>query len=306
MEITTMTQAMQLHAHILKSGNPEAQTQNLSKLFTFSALSPIGNLTYARHILNSLQTQNSYFCNIMIRAYSQSPDPTQALALFLSMCQQHHQCPNAPRPDKFTYPFLLKSCTRTKRTQVGKQLHGLIYKSGLDSDRYIQHSLIHMYSACGESGHGFKVFEKMGERDVVSWTSMIDGLVDDDRPIEAIRLFEEMGEAGVEPNDATVVAVLRACADTGALGLGRRVHGVVKERELGSKANVSTALIDMYSKCGCIDGTEIRIVKNLRSCEDCHSFMKLLSKIYKRDIIVRDRIRFHHFRNGGCSCGDYW
>ncbi|RVW48370.1 Pentatricopeptide repeat-containing protein [Vitis vinifera] len=53
-------------------------------------------------------------------------------------------------------------------------------------------------------------------------------------------------------------------------------------------------------------GTEIRIVKNLRSCEDCHSVMKLISKIYQQDIIVRDRIRFHHFINGDCSCKDYW
>ncbi|MCH97446.1 pentatricopeptide repeat-containing protein, partial [Trifolium medium] len=52
--------------------------------------------------------------------------------------------------------------------------------------------------------------------------------------------------------------------------------------------------------------SKIRIVKNLRSCKDCHEFMKLISKVYQRDIIVRDRIRFHHFKNGDCSCKDYW
>lgn len=53
-------------------------------------------------------------------------------------------------------------------------------------------------------------------------------------------------------------------------------------------------------------GTPIRIVKNLRVCDDCHSATKLLSKIYGRVIVVRDRNRFHHFREGSCSCGDYW
>ncbi|XP_071699560.1 pentatricopeptide repeat-containing protein At5g66520-like [Rutidosis leptorrhynchoides] len=53
-------------------------------------------------------------------------------------------------------------------------------------------------------------------------------------------------------------------------------------------------------------GATIRIVKNLRSCEDCHSFMKHVSRVYKREILVRDRIRFHRFRDGECSCGDYW
>ncbi|KAI3668987.1 hypothetical protein L6452_40205 [Arctium lappa] len=53
-------------------------------------------------------------------------------------------------------------------------------------------------------------------------------------------------------------------------------------------------------------GTPIRITKNLRMCEDCHSAVKHISCIYERDIIVRDRLRFHHFRNGKCSCKDFW
>ncbi|EXC24155.1 hypothetical protein L484_015170 [Morus notabilis] len=52
--------------------------------------------------------------------------------------------------------------------------------------------------------------------------------------------------------------------------------------------------------------TPLRIVKNLRICEDCHAFIKFVSKIYKRKIIVRDRKRFHHFEHGTCSCMDYW
>ncbi|XP_050227901.1 pentatricopeptide repeat-containing protein At5g66520 [Mercurialis annua] len=52
--------------------------------------------------------------------------------------------------------------------------------------------------------------------------------------------------------------------------------------------------------------TTIRIVKNLRVCEDCHIVMKLVSKIYDREIIMRDRNRFHVFSNGKCTCADYW
>ncbi|KAJ7954868.1 Pentatricopeptide repeat-containing protein [Quillaja saponaria] len=53
-------------------------------------------------------------------------------------------------------------------------------------------------------------------------------------------------------------------------------------------------------------GSSIRIVKNLRICEDCHNFMKLVSKVYEREIVVRDRTRFHHYNDGLCSCKDYW
>jgi hypothetical protein len=50
----------------------------------------------------------------------------------------------------------------------------------------------------------------------------------------------------------------------------------------------------------------IRVMKNLRVCRDCHSTMKLLSRSENREITLRDAIRFHHFRGGSCSCGDYW
>lgn len=53
-------------------------------------------------------------------------------------------------------------------------------------------------------------------------------------------------------------------------------------------------------------GTTIRIFKNLRTCGDCHNFFRFLSWVVQRDIILRDRKRFHHFRNGECSCGNFW
>lgn len=53
-------------------------------------------------------------------------------------------------------------------------------------------------------------------------------------------------------------------------------------------------------------GTTIRIIKNLRVCEDCHTVLKLISKIYAREIVMRDRTRFHLFKDGNCTCGDFW
>ncbi|KDP29911.1 hypothetical protein JCGZ_18480 [Jatropha curcas] len=63
---------------------------------------------------------------------------------------------------------------------------------------------------------------------------------------------------------------------------------------------IAFGLINMGS------GSPIRIIKNLRVCNDCHTVTKLLSKIYSREIIVRDNSRFHHFKHGTCSCKDFW
>ncbi|PIN22686.1 hypothetical protein CDL12_04597 [Handroanthus impetiginosus] len=53
-------------------------------------------------------------------------------------------------------------------------------------------------------------------------------------------------------------------------------------------------------------GTCIRIIKNLRVCGDCHTVLKLICSIVSREIVVRDATRFHHFKDGACSCGDFW
>uniref|UniRef100_A0A7N0U0P5 DYW domain-containing protein n=1 Tax=Kalanchoe fedtschenkoi TaxID=63787 RepID=A0A7N0U0P5_KALFE len=54
------------------------------------------------------------------------------------------------------------------------------------------------------------------------------------------------------------------------------------------------------------EGSPIRLARNLRMCSDCHRYTELISVIFGREIIVRDRNRFHHFKNGTCSCKNYW
>nr|UPT49498.1 pentatricopeptide repeat protein AaPPR667 [Agave angustifolia] len=105
-----------------------------------------------------------------------------------------------------------------------------------------------------------------------------------------------------------------------------KLDEVVKELEIaGYKPHLESVLVDLEEEekrgavllhCeklalafGLISSAKdasIRITKNLRVCEDCHSFMKLASKVFQREIIVRDRTRFHHYSDGVCSCGDFW
>ncbi|XP_034918697.1 putative pentatricopeptide repeat-containing protein At3g13770, mitochondrial [Populus alba] len=54
------------------------------------------------------------------------------------------------------------------------------------------------------------------------------------------------------------------------------------------------------------EGVPLRVIKNLRICVDCHNFAKFVSKVYGRQVSIRDKNRFHHIAGGICSCGDYW
>ncbi|XP_022888180.1 pentatricopeptide repeat-containing protein At4g30700-like [Olea europaea var. sylvestris] len=78
-----------------------------------------------------------------------------------------------------------------------------------------------------------------------------------------------------------------------------------EEKELMVKVH-SEKLAIVFGLITSEPGAEIRIIKNLRVCLDCHNFTKFVSKITERIIVVRDANRFHHFEDGACSCGDYW
>ncbi|KAJ8899561.1 hypothetical protein K2173_018535 [Erythroxylum novogranatense] len=84
------------------------------------------------------------------------------------------------------------------------------------------------------------------------------------------------------------------------------LHDVEEEVKLGILYSHSEKLAIAFGLLATPEGTPIRILKNLRVCGDCHSFIKLTSVVSRREVIVRDANRFHHFKEGACSCGDYW
>lgn len=84
------------------------------------------------------------------------------------------------------------------------------------------------------------------------------------------------------------------------------LHNVGEEEKIQMLHGHSERLALGYGLIVTPEGTSLRITKNLRICDDCHTFFKLASEVSKRLLIVRDANRFHHFERGVCSCGDFW
>lgn len=101
------------------------------------------------------------------------------------------------------------------------------------------------------------MFEEMPGKDLVTWNSMLAGLVQNSRPKAGLAIFERMVHSGIEPDGFTFSVVLSCCSRTGALEHGERVHRLMVETQTGFKFEsnpfVTSALIDMYAKCGRID-----------------------------------------------------
>lgn len=84
------------------------------------------------------------------------------------------------------------------------------------------------------------------------------------------------------------------------------LHDIGQEEKENALCYHSEKLAVAFGLISTSEGTPIQVIKNLRICGDCHAVIKLISKIYEREIIVRDRARFHRFKEGSCSCRDYW
>ncbi|KAG8372729.1 hypothetical protein BUALT_Bualt12G0096900 [Buddleja alternifolia] len=122
-----------------------------------------------------------------------------------------------------------KHCAGIGELNWGKMVHGLVSKLGFGDDTHVGNSMVHMYCSCGD-GIGFaeKVFDEMCNQNLVSWSTMIGGCVRWGMSSEVVRLFRSMQIDGVRPDEITQVMVLSACADLGALELGRWVESYIK------------------------------------------------------------------------------
>ncbi|KAJ4968746.1 hypothetical protein NE237_015447 [Protea cynaroides] len=214
----------------------------LSRLVDFCANSDSGDPDYAALIFLHIGRPSVYIWNSLIRGRSNGNNPDEALSMYKKMQRRGYS------PDHFTFPFVLKACALTNDQNYGMCVHDRIVKTGFESDLYASISLMHMYASCADMEATAQLFDKIPKRNVVAWTTLIAGYVNNNRAGEAVKVFKEMEVQGVQPNDITMVNVLVACAQARDLETGRLIH----QRVCQSDSNVilSTAIVDMYAKCG--------------------------------------------------------
>jgi pentatricopeptide repeat protein len=145
----------------------------------------------------------------------------------------------------------ISSCSRLGKIRLGQSVHCYAIKHSLDDHSSVANGLISMYGRCGNFDHACKIFcwPKL-KRDAVTWNALMASYAHLGHSNDALSLYDQMLTEGVEPNTATLLTVISACADLVALERGQQIHSYVKEMGLDSDVPVSTALIDMYAKCG--------------------------------------------------------
>ncbi|KAL2507307.1 Pentatricopeptide repeat-containing protein [Forsythia ovata] len=110
--------------------------------------------------------------------------------------------------------------------------------------------------SCGKVDVAQKLFDKMPVRNVVSWTAMINAYARSEKPDKAFELFAKMQLENVRPNEYTLVSLLIACAELESLKLGQWIHDFAIKNGFEIGVFLGTALIDMYSKCGSLENAK--------------------------------------------------
>ena len=162
--------------------------------------------------------------NAMISGFTQSLKAVEAWRLFQDMLVA------GIKPNQVTVTGLLPACGLMGSIHRGKELHGLIYRMGLDMNVFVATALIDMYSKCGTVKDAWDVFDRIPIKNVASWNAMIGcygkhGLVD-----SSIQLFERMQAEGMQANHITLISVLSACSHGGLVEKGLTIFRSMKEK----------------------------------------------------------------------------
>ncbi|PON47999.1 DYW domain containing protein [Trema orientale] len=168
-----------------------------------------------------------------------------------------HMITTGSPPDNFAFPAILKAAAALHDLNLGKQIHSHVVKFGYESSSVtVANTLVNLYGKCGDIDDAHKVFERITERDQVSWNSMIAALCRFEEWELALEAFRSMlAEENVEPSSFTLVSVALACSnlDKGrGLWLGKQVHGYSLRKD-DRKTFTINALMAMYAKLRRLD-----------------------------------------------------
>ncbi|KAL3813395.1 hypothetical protein ACJIZ3_014663 [Penstemon smallii] len=306
---TNLRTLKQIHASLIVNGF-NSNRSALRELIYAAAVGVQSTIHYAHQLFDEISQPDPFMWNTMLRGSAQSFEPKLTISLYTQMEKL------SVLPDHYTFPFVLKACTRLSWVNMGRVIHGKITKHGFEWNKFARNALIYFHANCGDISVASMLFNgsarndvvawsaltagyarrgqlhmarglfdempvkdlvswnvmitgyvKQGEmesarelfnlvpkRDVVTWNAMISGYVLSEEHKKALEMYEEMRSVGECPDAVTMLSLLSACANLGALDVGERIHRSILEMgEGGLSVFLGNSLIDMYAKCGNIE-----------------------------------------------------
>lgn len=268
----------------------------------------VGVLSACTHV--GLVEQGKYYFNLMKIVHHIQPTPSHYACMvdLFGRAGLLEEAYNFIRsmpiePDVIAWGSLLSSCRSHKNVDLAKvAAENLLLIDPNNSGAYS--ALANTLSACGKWEDAAKIRKSMKDRAVkkeqgVSWVQIQN----------KVHIFGA-GDALHPQRDAIYSMISKVWKEIKKMGYTPDTDSVLHDLEQEVKEQIlkhhSEKLAIAFALINTPKYTTLRIMKNLRVCNDCHSAIKYISMLMGREIIVRDATRFHHFKDGFCSCQDYW
>ncbi|CBI40653.3 unnamed protein product, partial [Vitis vinifera] len=254
---TSMKELHQFIPLIIKNG---LYSEHLFQTKLVSLFCKFGSLHEAARVFQPIEDKIDELYHTMLKGYARNSSLDDAVSFF---CRMRY---DGVRPVVYNFTYLLKVCGDNADLRKGKEIHCQLIVNGFASNVFAMTGVVNMYAKCRLVEEAYKMFDRMPERDLVCWNTIISGYAQNGFGKTALELVLRMQEEGKRPDSITIVSILPAVADVGSLRIGRSIHGYSMRAGFESFVNVSTALVDMYSKCGSV-GTARLIFDRMTAME---------------------------------------
>ncbi|KAJ7963021.1 Pentatricopeptide repeat-containing protein [Quillaja saponaria] len=206
-----------------------------------------GCVADARQVFDKIVFRDAVLWNSMLAAYSQNGHPEDSLALCSEMAA------TGVRPTEATLVTVISSSADIAALPHGREIHGLSWRHGFQSNDKVKTALVDMYAKSGHVKVARSLFERLKEKRVVSWNAMITGYAMHGHAIEALDLFEKMKQEA-QPDHITFVGALAACSHGGLLDEGRTLFDLmVRDYCITPTVQHYTCMVDLIGHCGQLD-----------------------------------------------------
>lgn len=241
--LATFFNGQKIHGYVIRSGFSAANSVQNSLLNFYSEF----GMELARELFDEMSDRDVISWSVMIAGFVASEESTLALELFKEMISDW-----GIRADEQIVVSVLKGCSRLRDIKMGTLVHGFVTSRGLGHDLFVDNSLIDMYSKCNDMDSALRAFWEMPIKNIVSWNSLLSGLVHNGNHADALLLFDSMVNAGAEADEVTLVNLLQVCKHFGDSYHCKSIHSRIFRQGYEWNELVINSLIDAYARCDLI------------------------------------------------------
>nr|GMD48015.1 pentatricopeptide repeat-containing protein At4g35130, chloroplastic-like [Ipomoea batatas] len=250
-----LSQGCEIHCFSLKSGLMDGILK--SSLLNFYA--KCCELERSIKLFNEITCKNCIVWSAMMTGFIENGHFEEAVELFLKILVA------GDKPVYENLENLVIAYTSMGALQLGKGVHGYLVRNlfyTFDGGNSLMTSILNMYVKCGNISTARTCFDRMVSRDVVMWTSMIEGYGTHGLGSEALCLFHDMVEEGTEPNSITFLSLLSACSHSGLLTEGCEIlHSMKTKFDVEPDLNHYTCIVDLLGRSGKVKEALTMILK---------------------------------------------